>query len=212
METRELRYFVAVAEEGHVSRAAERLGMAQPPLSRAIAQLERRLGAELFVRTPRGVTLTRAGETLLREGRAALAAVEAEVTPRVAEAERLRAEKTAALDKAVREYDATLAANTAAISAQIARVVDPDGSRGARFVDNREWTAELTLLDFLRDVGKHVTVNQMVHRDSVRARLDSEQGISYTEFSYMLLQAHDYLHLHRSLGVELQVVDTRQVT
>ncbi|MEP9364345.1 LysR family transcriptional regulator [Nocardioides sp. CN2-186] len=77
METRELRYFVAVAEESHVGRAAERLGMAQPPLSRAIAQLERRLGADLFVRTPRGVTLTSAGETLLREGRAALAAVEA---------------------------------------------------------------------------------------------------------------------------------------
>ncbi|MET1133750.1 MAG: LysR family transcriptional regulator [Aeromicrobium sp.] len=77
METRELRYFVAVAEESHVGRAASRLGMAQPPLSRAIAQLERRLGADLFVRTPQGVTLTRAGETLLREGRAALAAVEA---------------------------------------------------------------------------------------------------------------------------------------
>lgn len=77
METRELRYFVAVAEEAHVGRAAERLGMAQPPLSRAIAQLERRLGADLFVRTPRGVTLTSAGDTLLREGRAALAAVEA---------------------------------------------------------------------------------------------------------------------------------------
>ncbi|HTW17618.1 MAG TPA: LysR family transcriptional regulator [Nocardioides sp.] len=77
METRELRYFVAVAEESHVGRAAERLGMAQPPLSRAIAQLERRLGGALFVRTPRGVTLTSAGETLLREGRAALAAVEA---------------------------------------------------------------------------------------------------------------------------------------
>ncbi|SDD59088.1 DNA-binding transcriptional regulator, LysR family [Nocardioides lianchengensis] len=77
VETRELRYFVAVAEEAHVSRAAERLGMAQPPLSRAIAQLERRLGADLFVRTPRGVTLTSAGETLLREGRVALAAVEA---------------------------------------------------------------------------------------------------------------------------------------
>ncbi|MCW2813541.1 MAG: transcriptional regulator, LysR family [Nocardioides sp.] len=71
VETRELRYFVAVAEESHVGRAAERLGMAQPPLSRAIAQLERRLGAELFVRTPRGVTLTGAGEVLLREGRAA---------------------------------------------------------------------------------------------------------------------------------------------
>lgn len=77
VETRELRYFVAVAEESHIGRAAERLGMAQPPLSRAIAQLERRLGAELFVRTPRGVTLTSAGETLLSEGRAALAAVEA---------------------------------------------------------------------------------------------------------------------------------------
>lgn len=77
METRELRYFVAVAEEAHVGRAAERLGMAQPPLSRAIAQLERRLGVELFVRGPRGVTLTPAGEVLLEEGRAALAAVEA---------------------------------------------------------------------------------------------------------------------------------------
>ncbi|RYB91988.1 LysR family transcriptional regulator [Nocardioides oleivorans] len=77
METRELRYFVAVAEESHVGRAAERLGMAQPPLSRAIAQLERRLGADLFVRTPRGMELTVAGETLLREGRVALAAVEA---------------------------------------------------------------------------------------------------------------------------------------
>jgi DNA-binding transcriptional LysR family regulator len=77
VEIRELRYFVAVAEEAHVGRAAERLGMAQPPLSRAIAQLERRLGAALFVRTPRGVTLTGAGETLLREGRVALAAVEA---------------------------------------------------------------------------------------------------------------------------------------
>ncbi len=77
METRELRYFVAVAEESHVGRAAERLGMAQPPLSRAIAQLERRLGADLFVRTPRGMALTIAGETLLREGRVALAAVEA---------------------------------------------------------------------------------------------------------------------------------------
>jgi DNA-binding transcriptional LysR family regulator len=77
VETRELRYFVAVAEEAHVGRAAERLWMAQPPLSRAIAQLERRLGVQLFTRTPRGVTLTSAGETLLTEGRAALAAVEA---------------------------------------------------------------------------------------------------------------------------------------
>ncbi|WP_399087272.1 LysR family transcriptional regulator [Streptomyces sp. BBFR2] len=75
METRELRYFVAVAEELHFGRAARRLGMAQPPLSRAIRALERRLGAELLARTSRAVTLTDAGEVLLREARAALDAV-----------------------------------------------------------------------------------------------------------------------------------------
>lgn len=77
VETRELRYFVAVAEELHFGRAAQRLGMAQPPLSRAIAQLERRLGSALLERTSRVVALTPAGAVLLREGRAALAAVEA---------------------------------------------------------------------------------------------------------------------------------------
>lgn len=77
METRELRYFVAVAEELHFGRAADRLGIAQPPLSRAISQLERRLGATLLERTSRAVTLTEAGSVLLREGEAALAAVEA---------------------------------------------------------------------------------------------------------------------------------------
>lgn len=77
METRELRYFVAVAEELHFGRAAQRLGMAQPPLSRAIQQLERRLGATLLDRTSRTVTLTEAGSVLLTEGRAALEAVEA---------------------------------------------------------------------------------------------------------------------------------------
>ncbi|MGI5456406.1 LysR family transcriptional regulator [Streptomyces sp. CA-249302] len=77
METRELRYFVAVAEELHFGRAAERLGMAQPPLSRAISRLERRLGATLLERTSRAVALTGAGSVLLREARAALDAVEA---------------------------------------------------------------------------------------------------------------------------------------
>lgn len=77
METRELRYFVAVAEELHFGRAAQRLGMAQPPLSRAISQLERRLGAVLLLRDSRSVTLTEAGAVLLHEGRAALDAVEA---------------------------------------------------------------------------------------------------------------------------------------
>jgi DNA-binding transcriptional LysR family regulator len=77
METRELRYFVAVAEELHFGRAAQRLGIAQPPLSRAIRQLERRLGAVLLERTSRAVTLTEAGSVLLVEGRAALEAVDA---------------------------------------------------------------------------------------------------------------------------------------
>ncbi|MBQ1043464.1 MULTISPECIES: LysR family transcriptional regulator [unclassified Micromonospora] len=77
METRELRYFVAVAEELHFGRAARRLGIAQPPLSRAIQQLERRLGVTLLERDSRSVALTAAGSVLLREGRAALDAVDA---------------------------------------------------------------------------------------------------------------------------------------
>ncbi|WP_371780951.1 LysR family transcriptional regulator [Streptosporangium subroseum] len=77
LETRELRYFIAVAEELHFGRAAERLGMAQPPLSRAIQQLERRLGVSLLERNRRGVSLTGAGEVLLHEGRAALDATTA---------------------------------------------------------------------------------------------------------------------------------------
>jgi DNA-binding transcriptional LysR family regulator len=77
LETRELRYFVAVAEELHFGRAAQRLGIAQPPLSRAIRQLERRVGVTLLSRESRGVTLTPAGEVLLREGRRALDAVAA---------------------------------------------------------------------------------------------------------------------------------------
>ncbi|WP_344294977.1 LysR family transcriptional regulator, partial [Streptomyces synnematoformans] len=79
VETRELRYFVAVAEELHFGRAAERLGMAQPPLSRAVQQLERRLGVRLLVRDRRGVALTGAGEMLLHEGRAAVDAATAAV-------------------------------------------------------------------------------------------------------------------------------------
>jgi tyrosyl-tRNA synthetase len=93
----------------------------------------------------------------------------------------------------------TLARNTNRIAQQLERI-----SRVA-LVNNLGWTGSLTLLDFLRDVGKHASVNQMIARESVKARLESENGISFTEFSYQLLQANDYLHLFRTHGVELQI-------
>jgi tyrosyl-tRNA synthetase len=93
----------------------------------------------------------------------------------------------------------TLARNTKRIAEQLERI-----SR-VPLVNNLGWTGSLTLLDFLRDVGKYASVNQMIARESVKARLESENGISYTEFSYQLLQANDYLHLYRHHGVEIQV-------
>jgi tyrosyl-tRNA synthetase len=93
----------------------------------------------------------------------------------------------------------TLAHNTKRIAQQLERV-----SR-VPLVNNLGWTGSLTLLDFLRDVGKHASVNQMIARESVKARLESDSGISFTEFTYQLLQANDYLHLFRSHGVELQI-------
>jgi len=100
--------------------------------------------------------------------------------------------------------EATLNANVAAIKGQITRVLDA-GDAEVELVDNRDWTAPLTLLDFLRDVGKHATVNTMLARESVKIRMDGEEGISFTEFSYMLLQANDYRELLDTHGCELQV-------
>ncbi len=97
----------------------------------------------------------------------------------------------------------TLAANVAAIKEQISRILGP--AERWTLVDNLSWTAGIRLLDFLRDVGKHVTVNQMMARESVKARMTSEHGISFTEFTYMLLQANDYAHLHEHEGCELQI-------
>jgi tyrosyl-tRNA synthetase len=96
----------------------------------------------------------------------------------------------------------TLGANIEGIRGQLETLVDLDR---AEIVNNYDWTRDVGVLDFLREVGKHVTVNQMVARESVRSRMDSEHGISYTEFSYMLLQAFDYWWLHQNMGVELQI-------
>ena len=96
--------------------------------------------------------------------------------------------------------------NVAGIRKQMERFLDFDAkSNPALLVDNAQWFRPIGFLQFLRDVGKHFTVNQMIARDSVRSRLDRDSGISYTEFSYMLLQAYDFLHLFRTHGCTLQI-------
>lgn len=88
------------------------------------------------------------------------------------------------------------------IRAQVSRFVSLEGDNGARLVNNYDWTANLSTLDFLRDVGKHFPVNRMLAREVVAARL--EEGISYTEFSYVLLQSLDFRELYREYGCTLQ--------
>ncbi len=96
------------------------------------------------------------------------------------------------------------AANVARIKDLVRPFLDFDGANPALLVDNLDWTAPMSALDFLRDVGKHFRVNQMIRKEAVAARLESQEGISYTEFSYQLLQALDYLHLFRTHGCTLQ--------
>jgi tyrosyl-tRNA synthetase len=94
-------------------------------------------------------------------------------------------------------------ANVAGIRGQLERFLDFSGEHAARLVDNAEWLRELKAVEFMRDVGKHFTVNLMMQKDSVKSRMDA--GISYTEFSYMLLQAYDFAELNRRYGVTLQI-------
>ena len=95
--------------------------------------------------------------------------------------------------------------NVECIKRQLSTLLDFEpGPYQATLVNNADWTASVSMLEFLRDVGKHFTVNQMIAKDSVRSRIESEHGISYTEFSYMLLQANDFRYLFETYGVELQ--------
>ena len=97
----------------------------------------------------------------------------------------------------------TVEENIVGIQSQLTRFLDFDGPNGAELVDIYEWLSSYSLLRFLRDIGKHLTVPYMLAKDSVQIRL--EQGLSFTEFSYMLLQAADFLHLYRAGGVEMQM-------
>jgi tyrosyl-tRNA synthetase len=97
-------------------------------------------------------------------------------------------------------------ANASGIRAQLERFLDfEDGPHGARMANNLDWLRPVGFLDFLRDVGKHFTVNYMTSKESVKRRLTAEEGISFTEFSYQLLQAYDYLVLHDRFGCTLQM-------
>ena len=99
----------------------------------------------------------------------------------------------------------TLRHNVECIKMQLSTLLDFEpGAAQATLVNNADWTVPVTMLEFLRDVGKHFTVNQMMAKDSVRSRLESDHGLSYTEFSYMLLQADDFRHLYEHHGVQLQ--------
>ncbi len=101
---------------------------------------------------------------------------------------------------------AQLAHNVTRITGQLRALLDFNAAANpARLLDNADWTAPLSYLDFLRDVGKHFSLNVMLAKDSVRSRMEGDHGISYTEFSYQLLQAFDFCHLREAVNCELQI-------
>ena len=96
-------------------------------------------------------------------------------------------------------------ANVAKIKPQLAKLMDFEVKPNtAKLVNNVDWLGKLTMFEYLRDVGKHFTVNYMMAKDSVKSRIDRDQGISYTEFSYMILQSYDFLHLNQEYGCQMQ--------
>ncbi|NDV65711.1 tyrosine--tRNA ligase [Bacteroides sp. 224] len=105
--------------------------------------------------------------------------------------------------------EATLRHNQESIRKQLAKFLDfdSDAPNAAKLVNNYDWMKEYSFLNFIRDIGKHITVNYMMSKDSVKKRLNSESsvGLSFTEFSYQLLQGYDYLYLYQNEGVRLQM-------
>jgi len=99
---------------------------------------------------------------------------------------------------------ATVAEWVGYLQAQVSRFLSAEGDNAVRLVNNLDWTAPLSAIDFLRDVGKYFRVGTMLKKDAVSARLNSDAGISYTEFSYQILQGMDFLELYRSYGCVLQ--------
>jgi len=96
-------------------------------------------------------------------------------------------------------------ANIASIKLQLAHFLDFEvKANPAQLINNADWLLSLNLIDFLRDTGKYFTINYMIAKDSVRLRLEREEGLSFTEFSYMLLQSYDFLYLHDHYGVTIQ--------
>lgn len=98
-----------------------------------------------------------------------------------------------------------VAANVEKIRPQLAKLMDFEVKPNtAQLVNNADWLSKLSMFEYLRDVGKHFTVNYMMAKDSVKSRITRDQGISYTEFSYMILQSYDFLHLFREFGCKVQ--------
>jgi tyrosyl-tRNA synthetase len=101
----------------------------------------------------------------------------------------------------------TLDHNVACIQKQLAKFLDFSGNQknNARLVNNYDWISEFTFLDFIRDVGKHITVNYMMSKDSVKRRLEDGNGLSFTEFSYQLIQGYDFYHLWKNENCTIQL-------
>ncbi len=103
-------------------------------------------------------------------------------------------------------YEDTLAINVSGIKSQLERFLDFDcGANSAEIVNNFDWFKNYSFLDFIRDAGKHITVNYMMSKESVKKRLDSEVGMSFTEFSYQLIQGYDFYYLWKNMNCKLQM-------